>query len=106
MAAAWEFIKFLMTDEQVAKNAAQTGYLPVTYTSVETDIIQDLWTTRPEYRVAFEQLEIAQELPYSPYKSEFEEAMKVVCSQLIMDRSITAEEAVQILKDEASVIFW
>lgn len=106
IAAAWEFVKFLMSDEQVASNAAKTGYLPVTYSSVQTDIIQKQWAERPEYKVAFDQLEIAQELPFSPYKSEFEEAMKRVCSQLIMDRSITPEEAVQILKDEASIIFW
>ncbi len=106
IAAAWEFVKFLMSDEQVAKNAAQTGYLPLTYTSVETDIIQELWAENPLYRVAFEQLEIAQELPFSPYLSEFTEAMKVVCSQLITDRTITPEEAVEILKDEADIIFW
>jgi sn-glycerol 3-phosphate transport system substrate-binding protein len=105
MAAAWEFVKFLMSDEQVASNAAKTGYLPVTYTSVQTDVIKQLWEERPEYKVAFDQLEIAQELPFSPYKSEFEEAMKVVCSQLIMDRSITPELAVELLQVEASLIF-
>lgn len=106
MAAAWEFIKFLMSDEQVANNAAATGYLPVTYAGVQTDTIQNLWAQTPEYRVAFDQLEQAQELPFSPYKSEFEEALKVVCSELIMDRSITPEQAVETLKQEASIIFW
>ena len=31
--AAWEFVKFLMTDDQVAENAANTGYLPTTYSA-------------------------------------------------------------------------
>ncbi len=106
MAAAWEFVKFLMTDEQVASNAAATGYLPVTYSSVDTETIQNIWNQQPEYKVGFDQLEIAQELPFSPYKSEFEEALKVVCSELIMDRSITPEQAVDALKREASIIFW
>ena len=105
MAAAWEFIKFLMSDEQVAKNAASTGYLPVTYGAAETEIMKELWAKQPEYKVAFDQLEIAQELPWSPYKSEFEEVLKVVCSELIMDRRITPEEAVKTLQMEASVIF-
>ena len=105
MAAAWEFMKFLMSDEQAAKNAAATGYLPVTYGAANTDIMKRLWDEQPEYKVAFDQLSIAQELPWSPHKSECEEVLKVVCSELIMDRRITAEQAVKTLKLEASVIF-
>lgn len=106
MAAAWEFMKFVMSDEQVARNAADTGYLPVTYGAVETDIIQNLWAKTPEYKVAFDQLAIAQELPWSEYNSEFIEQLKVVCSQLIIDRTITPAQAVEALKREASIIFW
>jgi len=105
MAAAWEFIKFVMSDEEVARNAAETGYLPVTYGSVEQPIIQELWAERPEYKVAFDQLEIAQEMPWSPHNSEFIEQWKVICSQLIIDRSITPEEAVEQLKIEAQLIY-
>lgn len=105
MAAAWEFMKFLFEDEQVADNAASTGYLPVTYGAAETETMKKLWEEQPEYKVAFDQLEIAQELPWSPYKSEFEEVLKVICSELIMDRSITPEQAVKSLQLEASVIF-
>ncbi|HPT82830.1 MAG TPA: extracellular solute-binding protein, partial [Limnochordia bacterium] len=105
MAAAWEFIKFVMSDEEVARNAAETGYLPATYGSVEQPIIQELWAERPEYKVAFDQLEIAQEMPWSPHNSEFIEQWKVICSQLIIDRSITPEEAVEQLKIEAQLIY-
>ncbi|HEY8464784.1 MAG TPA: extracellular solute-binding protein, partial [Bacillota bacterium] len=104
-AAAWEFMKFLMSDEQVASNAAQTGYLPVTISSTKTDIIKKLWAKNPEYKVAYDQLAFAQELPWSPYKSEFEEVMINVCSNLIVDRGITAKQAVENLKREAAVIF-
>ena len=105
MAAAWEFIKFLMTDDQVASNAANTGYLPVTYSSVKTDTIVNLWKTSPEYKVSFDQLAIGQEMPWSPYGAEFIGVLKTVCSELIMDRSITAKQAVATLEREASVIF-
>jgi sn-glycerol 3-phosphate transport system substrate-binding protein len=104
-AAAWEFMKFLMSDEQVALNAASTGYLPATISSTKTEVIQKLWRENPQYKVAFDQLAIAQELPWSPYKSEFEEVMTTTCSNLIMDRSITPKQAVENLKREASVIF-
>ena len=105
MAAAWEFMKFVMSDEEVAGNAADTGYLPATYGSVEQPVIKELWAERPEYKVAFDQLEIAQELPWSPYNSEFIEQLKVVCSQLIIDQSITPEQAIEQLKIEAQLIF-
>ena len=81
-----------MSDEEVARNAAETGYLPATYGSVEQPIIQELWAERPEYKVAFDQLEIVQEMPWSPHNSEFIEQWKVICSQLIIDRSITPKK--------------
>ncbi len=104
-AAAWEFVKFLMSDEQVARNSAATGYLPTTHTSVSTQVIKDLWAATPQFRVPFDQLAIAQELPWSKYKSEFEVVLNTICSELIQDRSITAEQAVAKLKTEASIIF-
>ncbi len=103
--AAWEFLAFLMTDEQIAQSAAFTGYLPTTKTSTETDIIQKLWAENPQYKVAYEQLSIGQEIPYSEYKSDFETAWRSACSLLIQDRSIDAEQAVKQLQDEASIIF-
>lgn len=103
--AAWEFISFLMTDEQIALNSATTGYLPTTKTSVETDVIKELWAKTPQYQVPFEQLATAQELPWSPYKAEFEDVLNAKCSELIQDRSITAEKAVEDLIAEAAIIF-
>ena len=43
IAAAWEFVKFLMSDEQVAQNHIKTGVLPTTYSSVETDTLKNFW---------------------------------------------------------------
>ena len=40
IAAAWEFVKFLMSDEQVAANHIETGVLPTTYSAVEGDTLQ------------------------------------------------------------------
>jgi|ADurb_Gel_01_Slu_FD_contig_31_3849321_length_1600_multi_5_in_0_out_0_1 sn-glycerol 3-phosphate transport system substrate-binding protein len=105
LAAAWEFMKFLMSDEQVAQNAADTGYLPVTFSSAKAKVLQDLWKAQPEYKVAFDQLAIAQEMPWSAQSSEFIAVMKTVCSELIMDRSITPQQAVKSLEAEAAVIF-
>ena len=104
-AAAWEFVKFLMTDDQIARNSVNSGYLPVSKTSVKSSVVQDQWKIQPQYKVAFDQLSVAQEMPWSPYKSQYEEQMVVICGKLIQDRSISAEQAIDALKAEAKQIF-
>ncbi|MBO4378263.1 MAG: ABC transporter substrate-binding protein [Clostridia bacterium] len=103
--AAWEFVAFLMSDEQVADDAAMTGYLPSTKTSTETEIIQNLWAEHPQYKVAFDQLENGRELPWCEFKADFEDQMKIICGELIQSRTITAEEAVQKLQEAAEMIY-
>ena len=103
--AAWEFLAFLMTDEQIATDASKTGYLPSTKTSTETDIIQNLWAEHPQYRVAFDQLENGHELPWCAFKADFEDQMTIVCGELIQSRTITAAEAIQKLQEAAEMIY-
>ena len=105
IAAAWEFMKFLMTDEQVAGNHVATGVLPATYSSIETDIIQECWAENEGYKLSYEQLDFASEIRFSPYVSEWSSIVKSAMSQLIQGRNITPEEVVQNLKDEAAALF-
>jgi sn-glycerol 3-phosphate transport system substrate-binding protein len=104
-AASWEFMKFLMTDEQVAENAVNTGYLPTTYSSANAQLLKDSWTKAPQYKVAYDQLKIAQELPWSAYKADFEELLKEYCSYVIQDQTYTPEQAVKEMKENAAIIF-
>lgn len=103
--AAWEFLNFLMSDEQIAKNAVNTGYLASTKTSVETDIVKQQWNEHPQFKVAFDQLETARELPWCDFKADFEDQMKIICSELVQSRTITAAEAVEKLKEAAQTIY-
>ena len=105
IAAAWEFIKFLMTDAQVAGNHVASGVLPVTYSSIETDIIQDCWAENEGYRISYEQLDFASEIAFSPHVSEWSSIVKSAMSQLIQGRNITPEEVVENLKAEAAMVF-
>lgn len=104
-AAAWEFVKFLMSDEQVAKNVERTGYLPTTYSAAKTDTLKNLWLKTPQYKVSYNQLETAQELPWSPYKADFEELLKEYCSYVIQDKTYTPEQAVAEITENAKIIF-
>jgi sn-glycerol 3-phosphate transport system substrate-binding protein len=55
-AAAWEYLKFLNTPDVQADWAASTGYIPIVEGATETQIIQDLWTESPFFKVAYDQL--------------------------------------------------
>lgn len=59
--AAFELIKFLAQEEQSADWSIQTGYMPCTKAAMESDSIAKLRKENPNYRVAVEQLEIAQQ---------------------------------------------
>lgn len=103
--ASWEFLKFLMSDEMVAYNAMNSGYLPCTKSAGESEAMQAFWAENPLWKIAYDQLPTAQDLPYSIYRADITNACKSAASMLIQERSITAEEAVQQIADEASVIF-
>ena len=53
--AAWRFAKYLDEPETQAK-WAQTGYIPIRQSAIDTPEVQQLWTTQPYYKVAFDQL--------------------------------------------------
>lgn len=104
--AAWEFVNFLMSPEQAALSSAGTGYVPATKSAAATETIQKLWAEKPTFKVAYDQLLTATiEINRSDYSTDFLEALNKAASLLIQDQSITPEEAVQLLKDEAAIIF-
>lgn len=105
IAAAWEFVKFLMSDEQLAQNAVNTGYLPVTYTSTETDLLKKHWSEVPEAKVAFEQLEWATVPAFSAYTNEWYDQTTSAFSYVVQAQNMTGEEAADYLKKQYSSVF-
>lgn len=55
--AAWEFIKWITTPEQAAQSTVTTGYVPTSKKATSLDSIQNLFVTKPQFKVALEQLE-------------------------------------------------
>jgi sn-glycerol 3-phosphate transport system substrate-binding protein len=53
--AAWRYASYLTEPETQAK-WAQSGYVPIRQAAVDLPDVQQLWTSEPFYRVAFEQL--------------------------------------------------
>lgn len=105
IAAAWEFVKFLLQDEQVAQNAVDTGYLPTTYSSIQTEMIQALWAEKPAFKTAFDQVEYATFNTRSTDTAEWNSQMTTAVSYVIQDMSMTPQEAVEYLKTQERIIF-
>lgn len=105
IAAAWEFMKFMMEDEQTIGMHTQTGYLPVTYSAAESEEIKVLWEEYPQYKVAFDQLDKGEDPALTIYRSEWNKVVNNAFEYVIMDGSMSPEEAVDYLKAQAAVIF-
>jgi len=107
IAASWEFIKVLMSDEVVANTHFATGYLPVTKSVASYQPLIDAWEANPLLRVAYDQLPnaIPQEYPYVSYLQDFTIQLWDASSLLIQDRSITPEEAVEYVRVNSADLF-
>lgn len=105
--AAWEYLKFAMSDEQVALNTIGSGYLPITTSAGQYKLMTDFWAENPLYKVAYDQLSVSrgQEVPHVSFKQDFIRACWDAVSLLIQDRSITPEQAVEQIKTTTAEFF-
>lgn len=105
--ASWYFLEFLMGDEMMAANAIGSGYLPTTYSVAEYQPMIDFWAENPLYRVGYEQVPtaICQEVPSVPFMQDFVRACWDTVSLLIQEQSITAEEAVEMIRETTAYLF-
>lgn len=81
--AAWEFIRWTMTDPQGGLQfVLDSGYLPFTKKMVESQQIKDLWAKQPNRKVAYDQLQYATDtnknVAWSQVMQEFFKAMQAI----------------------------
>lgn len=62
--AAGQFLEYLANDEFVMSFFQNSGYLPTTKSSLETDQMKQLFTEKPQYKTAIDQLEYAHKRPW------------------------------------------
>ena len=107
IAASWEFLQFLLSDEMVAYNAINSGYVPVTKSVGQYEEMVKFWEENPHYKVAYDQMETAvcQEDPYVPFLQDYTKACWDAVSLLIQEGSITPEEAVEQIKTTTAKFF-
>lgn len=59
---AWTFMEWMMAEEEGALQfILESGYLPFTYSMVETESMKKLWSEQPNRKTAFEQLKYAED---------------------------------------------
>lgn len=108
IAAAWEFVQYLMSDEQITLTSKTTGYLPTTKSVANYEGMIEFWNENPLFKVAYDQLlenGVCQEKPYVPYLQDYIQYCADAVSLLIQEKSITPEEAVQQIVDTSSILF-
>lgn len=105
--AGWEFIKFLMTDEMVYRNSSGTGYIPYTKTVAEYEPMKTYWDEHPFARLAYDQMGDgeAQEKGVISQMTEYMNAGFEALDLLIQAQSITAEEAIEMMKTTTAEYF-
>jgi sn-glycerol 3-phosphate transport system substrate-binding protein len=64
-AAAWDYITFLEQAEVQSEWSATTGYLPVRTDAIDVDPLQTTWATDPRFKVPYDQLLSAPDVPTS-----------------------------------------
>ncbi len=104
-AAAWEFIKFLFEDAQVVENAIRTGYLPYTISASNNADMVSYWNENPQTKVAYDQLEYATYNEWSVYLEQWRDKIANAIGFVIIDQSMTAEQAMKFLRTQAEAIF-
>ena len=104
-AAAWEFIKFLFEDTQVVENAIRTGYLPYTISASNNADMVSYWNENPQTKVAYDQLEYATYNEWSVYLEQWRDKIANAIGFVIIDQSMTAEQAMKFLRTQAEAIF-
>jgi sn-glycerol 3-phosphate transport system substrate-binding protein len=108
IAASWEFVQYLMSDEQITLTSKTTGYLPTTKSVASYQGMVDFWNENPLFKVAYDQLlnsGVCQEKPYVPYLQDYIQYCADAVSLLIQEKSITPEQAVQQIIDTSSILF-
>lgn len=103
--ASWEFLQFLLSDEQMIQNSINTGYVPVTYSAGENKDMQAFWAENENYKYAYDTLEVALETYPSPYLAAWQGTMKNMYDNVILDESMTVEEGMEYLKGMEGTIF-
>ena len=93
--AAGKFLEFLASDDFSSRFCELTGYLPVTETSMETDLVKEILTKYPTYQVMFDQLQYAHGRPLTPNWRGVYNILTEELEACLQDTSLEPKVAIQ-----------
>lgn len=84
--AAWEFLKWLVTDEPAAEFAIATGYHVQRVDTLEHPLMRERFEDRPEARITYDQLQsYAKARTLVPFWGEIHDLMTVATQQVLLE---------------------
>lgn len=102
--AAWEFIKFMYSEESGAKFVVGTGYIPVTETIKNSAAVKEAWEKFPQYRVAYDQLSYVVEPALHASWGEVNNVIQKYLQAVIFEDKMTPQEALDAMASESEAI--
>lgn len=94
-AGGWEFIKFLCSDEAQIYMSQKTGYVPATYSSVESSTMKAFYDENPQYKVAVDQLEYIVARPITAAATEAYSNVKTMIEEFLLDTSLQPKDVLE-----------
>jgi sn-glycerol 3-phosphate transport system substrate-binding protein len=104
IAASYEFMEFMMSDNSVSYFSINSGYMPTTYSSLETQEMAEYWAEYPGFKVAVDQMEYASEPFWSVYRSEWNSVVKTAMSSVTQNGE-EVSSAIDYMKSQVDAIF-
>lgn len=105
IAACWEFMKFLLSDEKQIEKHKVSGYLPFSYTAVSNPELEAFWAENPGFKIAFETQDVATYNDWSLKLNAWRTEISNVFVGVLVDGSLTVDQAVKQLEKQATVVF-
>ena len=102
--AAWTFMKFMNSYDSALYITRQTGYLPLLRSVIAGPEMAELYAEKPVYAVAAQQTEHINSRPIHEGYNEVNTELLNVLTELIMDPTIDAKEAMDEFAEEANAI--
>ena len=89
--AAFRFAQYLISAQSQAEFAAATGYIPISKAAANVAVLQQVWTDKPGYKVAYDQLangvrNVATEGPLIGSYSDVRKAIRTALEALLIDK--------------------
>ena len=95
IAGGWEFIKYATSLEVNAYINEGTGYMLNNVNSGSLESVQKLWEEKPQYKVAYDQLQYVDDQYVSPYFASLNQEIVALLTQMLQDGSLTPEQATE-----------